>query len=244
MRAKDIMSTGLASVRSDATIETAIETMLARRVSGLPVVDEQNRLVGLVTEGDFLRRGEISTDRQRPRWLRFLLGPGVMSSEYARANGRKVSEVMSEGVITTSEDADLSTLVDLMTSNGIKRIPIVRDGVPIGIVSRADLLAALSKSMPPRGPQPARDDADIRADILAEFDRTRCVPVAAIDVLVRDGIVELRGSISDERQRAAARVAVENTPGVKAIRDHMLWIEPLSGLFSVSPEDAEAARGS
>ncbi|MCW6511895.1 CBS domain-containing protein [Lichenifustis flavocetrariae] len=234
------MSTEMITVRSDAAIEDAVRIMLASHVSGLPVVDDAGRIVGIVTEGDFLRREELGTERRRPRLLGFLLGPGSLADDYTHSHGRKVCEVMSQEVVTASPDTSIERIVDLMVSKGIKRLPVVRDGVPVGIVARADILRAFAKASPFRWPDPMRDDADILSEILAEFDRERCIPKGAVDVLVRDGQVELRGSISDERERAAVRVAVENVRGVRAIKDHIVWVLPMTGAFELSPEDRKA----
>jgi CBS domain-containing protein len=242
MRAKDIMSTELISIRLDATIDQAIEIMLERRISGLPVVDSQHHLVGIVTEGDFLRRKELGTGHHRPRWLEFLIGPGRIADEYARSHGRRVVEVMSEEVVTASKNATIEQIVETMIHHGIKRVPIVQDSIPIGIVSRADVLRVLRTALLVQWPDPIREDADILSDVRAEFDGVKCLPKALIEVSVCDGQVELRGSISDERERAAVRVAVENVRGVRGIKDHLIWIEPLVGIFSLSQEDQEAAR--
>lgn len=242
MRASDVMSVNLVTIRSDATVRQAVGLMLERRLSGLPVVDADNDLVGIVTEGDLLHRTEIGTERRRPRWLEFLLGSGVMAEDYVAANARHVSEIMTRDVVTAASDAALPALVELMDRHRIKRIPIVQDRKLIGIVSRADLLRALKGALAPDWPQPFRSDEDVLSEIRAELDRTACIPKASIEASVRDGIVELRGSITDQRERAAIRVAVANVRGVRAIHDHILWVDPLTGIFEVSPEDMDAAR--
>ncbi len=145
MLAQELMTSEVASVQPNTTVDLAVQTMLDRHISGLPVVDETNRLVGIVTEGDLLRRSELGTQRQRPRWLQFLLSPGRRADEYAHASGRRIEEVMTADVVSANEDTTLEALVELMSRHRIKLVPIVRGEHLVGIVSRADVLRALSK---------------------------------------------------------------------------------------------------
>jgi CBS domain-containing protein len=142
MQVRDVMTANVISVPAQATILEAARTMLRNRVSGLPVVDGQGQLVGMVTEGDFLRRSEIGTERRRPKWLEFVLGPGRMAEDYVRAAGRKVEDVMTRDPIGVREDDDLETVVELMERRRVKRFPVLRAGKIVGIVSRANLMRA------------------------------------------------------------------------------------------------------
>ena len=144
MQVRDVMTTNVISIPAQATILEAARTMLRNRISGLPVVDAEGRLIGMVTEGDFLRRSEIGTERQRPRWLEFLLGPGRMAEDYVRAAGRKVEDVMTRDPVAVSEGDDLAIMVELMERRRVKRLPVLRDGKMVGVVSRANLMRALS----------------------------------------------------------------------------------------------------
>ena len=135
MRAKDVMTTHVLTIGSDASVMQAAQLMLKNQISGLPVVDATGALVGIVTEGDFLRRGEIGTGHRRPRWLEFLIGPGRLAGEYVRACGRKVDEIMSTDLHTIAEDTPLADVVDLMERYRIKRLPVVQGRRLVGIVS-------------------------------------------------------------------------------------------------------------
>lgn len=240
MRAGDVMTGDVVSVGPEASILQAARLMLQNRISGLPVVDAEGRLVGMVSEGDFLRRGETDTQRRHPRWLEFLLGPGRLADEYVQACGRKVGEIMTTEVVSVGEDATLQDVVALMERHRIKRLPVVGDTGLIGMISRADLLRALVRSAhQPRSP--AATDERIRADLLAELARHDWAAVNLLDIVVRDGNVDLRGTITEERARAAIRVAAENTAGVKAVHDHLVWLEPMSGLV-VEPAAMTAER--
>src|SRR5262245_33350204 len=143
MHARDVMTWSAITVRPDESVTRAVQLMLQNKISGLPVVDDKGRLVGIVTEGDFLRRGELGTQRQRPRWLEFLLGPGRLAAEYVQASGQKVAQVMTPEVKTITSESPLEEVVRLMERHRVKRLPVVQDGKLIGIVSRADLLPAL-----------------------------------------------------------------------------------------------------
>ena len=241
MFAHDVMTCGVISVEPDAPVMRAAQLMLQNKISGLPVVDAENRLVGIVTEGDFLRRGELGTQRRRPRWLEFLIGPGRLAAEYVRACGRKVGEIMTTNPHTISANTPIEEVVRLMERHRIKRLPVVEDGKVIGIVSRANLLHALASLA--REVKPAvGDDGAIRDRILAECAKQPWAP--QINVIVRNGVVELWGVITDDRERQAFIVAAENVPGVNSVHDHLAWVEPTSGMVLLSDEDEEAAKAS
>jgi CBS domain-containing protein len=239
MNAGDIMTPKVVSVRPDASILEAMQLMLANRISGLPVIAEGDKLVGIVTEGDFLRRAETGTQRARRRWLEFFIGPGKLADQYVQTHGRKVSQVMTPDPVTITEDTPLDVVVSLLEERRIKRLPVVRSGVVVGIVSRANLLHALA-SLARAQPSQARTDAAIREQIYAELNRQRWIPKDFINIVVREGEVELWGTILEERTRQAVRVAAENVPGVKHVSDHLVWVEPMSGMV-FEPVDEEAA---
>lgn len=236
MNASDVMTPNVVTVTRDAPLADAVGLMLKHHVSGLPVVDGSGAVVGMLTEGDLLRRAETGTERQRPRWLEFILGPGKMAAEYVHAHSRKVSEVMHEDVITAAPDTPLETLVGLMEKRRIKRVPIVENGHLAGIVSRANLMQALltvSPSLPATPPS----DEQIRRTLWSNLDRTEWAPVGLINIIVTDGIVHLHGTIADGREREALRAAAENIPGVRGVRDHLVWCDYMTGTIIEMPEE-------
>ena len=244
MKVKDIMTSPVISIEPEATILQAIRLMLQRHISGLPVVDGSGRLVGVVTEGDFLRRAETGTQRQRPRWLEFLMGPGRLAEDYTHTHGRKVAEVMTPEPVTIGEDTPLEKAVQLMERRRFKRLPVVSNGQMVGIISRANLMHALASLAPELKPHTV-DDATIRAQLMAELQRQTWAPTALLDVVVRNGAVELWGSITDDRERQALRVAAENIAGVKSVSDHLVWVDPTSGMmFSSSDDDPSQKKAS
>jgi CBS domain-containing protein len=241
MKAKDVMTRNVISIAPDASVFEALRLMLHHQISGLPVIDRAGSVVGIVTEGDFLRRAEIGTERKRPRWLEFLVGPGRLARDYVRSHARRVDEVMTYDVETATEDAQLGDIVALMERHRIKRVPVVRDGRVVGIVSRANLLRALAGVAAEIRPGPQSDEA-IRDGVLAELNRQSWGPRNSIDVIVRNGVVELWGTVIEASGRDAARVAAETVPGVKAVRSHIVWIEPMSAMAFDDPDDEPSAE--
>ena len=168
MKARDVMTRNVISIGPDATVLQAARLMLQHHISGLPVVDATGVLVGILSEGDFLRRRETATQRRRSRWLEFLMGPGKIASEYTHSHGKKVSEVMTDEVQTVDEDADLETVVELMERRRIKRVPVTHDGRMTGIVTRSNLMHAMV-SMARGEPAAPKGDAEIRERLLGEI---------------------------------------------------------------------------
>jgi CBS domain-containing protein len=239
MKAADVMTPNVISVSPDAAVTQAVRIMLQHHISGLPVVAADGSLAGMVTEGDLLHRVELGTERRRSRWLEFLVGPGKLADEYAHASGRKVQEVMTRDVRSVTETTPLDEIVRLMERHRIKRVPVLRGQTVVGIVTRANLLRAMASVAREIRPA-AADDRTIREQLLAELRRQPWAPVALVDVQVRDGVVQMWGAITDERQREALRVAAENIPGVKSVDDQLVWIEPTSGMV-IEPGQAKAS---
>jgi predicted transcriptional regulator len=159
-----------------------------------------------------------------------------MAEDYVRAAGRKIEDVMTREPVTVSEDDTLPTVVELMERRHIKRLPVVGDGRLIGIVSRANLMHALVRLAQIAEP-PAGDDADIRDQVLKAFADQPWAPQVKVEV--HNGVVELSGLIADERERQGCVVVAENVAGVKRVHDHLVWVEPMSGMSFPSPEDAD-----
>ncbi len=242
MRAYQIMTRPVISVTPDTTIVDAANIMLQRHISGLPVIDTTGKLVGIISEGDFIRRSEIGTERKRGKFLKFILGPGKAATDFVHEHGRKVSEIMTTEPLVIAEETPLEEIVALMEKNGVKRLPVTRGDKVVGIVSRANLLQAVA-SLAKDVPDPTADDDHIRnrvIDTLAKYD---WCPFG-LSVVVRDGIVHLTGVITEERSREAAIVATENISGVKKVHDHLCWVDTMSGMYLNSPEDETMAKAS
>jgi CBS domain-containing protein len=240
MRAHQIMTRQVITATVDTSVTDAARTLLENHISGMPVLDAKGKLVGVVSQGDFMRRAEIGTQRKRSRWLKLLLGPGQEATDFVRERGRKVGEVMNPSPITVTEDTTLEEVASIMEKNDIKRVPVMRDDKIVGIVTRTNLVQAVL-DLAREVPDPTADDDHIRDRIHAAIEKNDWKPLG-LSVVVRDGIVHLSGIITDERSRQATMVAAETVAGVRKVHDHLVWLEPMSGAYVTSTEDEEDAR--
>jgi len=221
MRVKDIMTKGVLSVSPEATVAQALDLMARSHVSGLPVIDASQSLVGIISEADFLRRPEMGTLQRSAPWYESFFMPGKAAEAYAHTHGRRVDEVMSADVATIDESAGLSEAIALMEKRGVKRLPVIADGKTVGIITRGDFVRALALFVRQSYEEELTTDAAIKRDIEAELRAHLWAPAASVEIEVNDGAVTLRGSLTDERQRKAICAVVENVDGVLAVHDQM-----------------------
>jgi CBS domain-containing protein len=223
MRAVDVMTTNVITVDSETSVR-ALATLLSERgISGVPVVDQDNRLVGVVTEGDLLHRAETGTERRRRRWLDAFATDQEAARDYIKSHGRTVREIMTREVISVTDTTDLADIATLLETKRIKRVPVLRDGKLVGIVSRANLVRALAMTKSEPAIVADSDDHTIRTKLLAELKGQEWVHMWAADIIVRDRVVHLW--FSDDRsedERQAVRVAAENIPGVQRVEEHIV----------------------
>lgn len=227
MNAADVMSRPVVAVGPDTPLAQAIRLMLDRGFSGLPVLDSTGHIVGMLTEGDLMRRVEIDTAEEPSGWLASFFTPARLAGRYVRTHGRYVSELMTRDVHCIAEDTPLADVVALMEHHRIKRLPVLRDEKLIGIVSRSDLVRTIGDKI--GAPASSVSDATIREKILDELARKSWMPANTVGVAVTDGTVELDGSVLDPRERDAIRVVAENVPGVQRVENRIVCVEPLSG---------------
>jgi CBS domain-containing protein len=220
MKAADVMVSAVISVRPTARVEEVARILLANHISAVPVIDEEGELLGIVSEGDLMRRPEAGTERRRSWWLEHLTGKQVLASEYVKSHSHKISDVMTRSVITATPDTPLGEIATLLERNRIKRVPIVQNGKVVGIVSRANLLQALA-TLPTKGATTAHtDDSEIRDQVLSRLNAELWRP-SLLNVTVHDGNVDLWGFVTSNDEKKAARIAVEAIVGVKSINDHL-----------------------
>ncbi|HZR35307.1 MAG TPA: CBS domain-containing protein [Nevskia sp.] len=220
MRALDVMTSPVVTVPDSATVLEVAKLFVARRISAAPVVDGGGVMVGIVSEGDLLRREEIGTERRRPAVLEFMTSNRALAAEYVKSHSRRITDVMTTRVTSVDEAMPLVDIVDLMERQRIKRVPVVREGRPVGIVSRANLVRALMVFAREPDPLAAASDQAIRDSFLAELKDRKWSGANPATVVVQDGVLHLWGDVITEDERRALRVAAENTPGVKAVEDH------------------------
>jgi CBS domain-containing protein len=221
MQARDIMTTKVVTVAPETRVEEIARLLLERRISGVPVVDADGRLVGIVTEGDLMRRPDIGTERHRGWWLRLFGDERERAAEYARAHGSRADEVMTRSVVTVGEETTVDEIARLLEAHRIKRVPVVRDGKLVGIVSRANLLHGLAARPAPPPPERPTDDRAVRDRVMKALEREGLMAQGPLNVTVTNGVAELWGLVESEEGRLALRVAVENVPGVVGVRDNL-----------------------
>lgn len=229
MKAADVMTRRLITIDPDSSVADAAKSMLENRISGIPVIDAQGRLVGLISEGDLLHRAEMGTHQRQRRswWLNLISGPTGAADDYIKSHSRKVRDVMTQSVVSVSPDASINDIVRVLERHRIKRVPVLDNGQLVGIVSRANLLQALASAAEVH--EPSADDRTLRDRVLTELAAQPWAPDYTENIMVKDGIVHLWGSVSTESQHHALRVAAESVPGVKGIEDHVTVVDQFSG---------------
>lgn len=220
MKARDIMTTAVVTVAPDTPVGRIASLLLQHRISAVPVTSEGN-VLGIVSEGDLMHRPENGTERARSWWLEAFADAETLARDYARTHGRCAVDVMTRHIVSVTEETDAGEIANLLDSHGIKRVPVVREGRLVGIVSRADLLRALIASRTPSAPGKATDDRGIRDVILKQARAEPWADIVMLNVVVHGGDVELWGITSSEEQRNAMRVLAEGVPGVRSVRDNL-----------------------
>jgi len=220
MRAMDVMTSEVITVGQNTSVQTVAKLLAERGISAVPVVDRENRVIGMVSEGDLLHRAETGTERRRSWWLDMMASTNKLAGDYVKSHSGKVRDIMTRDLISVTETTPVADIAVLLETNRIKRVPVVRDGKLVGIVSRANLVRALAMTIRQASGTEA-DDLSIRDKLLAELKAQRWAEVSPANVTVKDGIVHLWSSYLSEQEKRALVVAAENTPGVRRVEDHM-----------------------
>ena len=225
------MSTGpnVIAVGLDACLQDVAHLLLTNRISAVPIVDSDGKVVGIVSEGDLMRRAEAGTGRRRSWWLSLLTGKEVLAAQYVKEHSRKVADVMTRDVITATPDTPLQDIANILEKNSIKRVPIIKDGKMVGLVSRANLLQALA-SLRKQIEGGTPNDTKIRETVVQRLNAEPWLRSSLINVIVQDGTVELWGIVDSPTEKKAVRVAAEETPGVRAVNDNLI-IRPAGSGF-------------
>jgi CBS domain-containing protein len=226
MRARDVMVAPVITIGEDATVREVAKLLIDKRISAVPVVDHNGRVVGIVSEADLVRRPEAGTDRPDSWWLSLISGERAVAGEYVKSHAVKVKDVMTKHVHTAHPDTPLNRIADLFEEQNIKRIPIVNNGGDlVGIVSRANIVQAFASAGPKL--EIGAPDAMIRERVIAELQKHSWSNFHKLNVIVANGVVDLWGVAGSEPERQAIRVAAESIPGVTAVNDHLARAEYL-----------------
>lgn len=223
MQAKDIMTDNVITVREDTPVDDIAGLLLKHRISGMPVVDEKNNIVGLVSEGDLMRQPGIEAERPRSWWLQLMTSSQEQAADFIKSHGLRAEQVMTRNIITVNADTGIADIAQLLEKHRIKRVPVVENGKLVGIISRANLLQALAahRHGDKLAATAAQDDRTIRQDILAAIRKKGWLTHGSPNVIVSEGRVEIWGWVDSEDERRALLLAVESIPGVRKVEDHL-----------------------
>ena len=226
MKAADVMATNVITVRLDTTVAMIAEVLLANHISAVPVVNDKDILVGIVSEGDLIHRVEAGTERHRSWWLELLAGKEMLAQEFVKSHARKAADVMTRSVVSVQLDTPLGDIASLLEKHRIKRVPVVINGKIAGIVSRANLIQALVSDA--KSSDASVDDMTLHGNILKQLRSKPWVDPSTINVIVNNGYVELWGIVNSENEKNAIRVAVEVTPGVRQVANKLVVEHPMN----------------
>jgi CBS domain-containing protein len=221
MHIVDVMTTNVITAREDTPVREIARLMLKYRISGLPIVDGDRHVVGIVSEGDLMRRAENDTDARYSWWLAPLISRNNRAADFIKAHGSKASDVMTRDIIAVTEGASLREVATILEKNHIKRVPVTRDGRLVGIVSRSNLLQGFSTTTPAEPAPGAPDDRTIRATVLHALADDVGVDTGVINVIVENGVVQLWGLVDTREEANAAQLAAEMAPGVKTVKNNL-----------------------
>jgi CBS domain-containing protein len=221
MRAMDVMTSEVITVDEDASVQSVAKLMAKHGISAVPVVDKYKRVIGMVSEGDLLHRAETGTERRRSWWLEMMASTNQLAGEYLKSHSGRVKDVMTGDVISVTDTTPVADIAVLLETNRIKRVPILRDGKLVGIVSRANLVRALAMTINEPASGDETDDRTIRDKLLAELKAQKWAEVSPANITVKDGVVHLWSSYFSEQEKRALVVAAETIAGVRRVEDHM-----------------------
>jgi CBS domain-containing protein len=226
MQARHVMTTHVVTINANASVRDVADLLIKRGISAVPVLGPKGELVGIVSEGDLMRRSELGTARSRPWWLRLLTSEHALATDFIKANARKVGDVMTREVITAAPEAPLHEVARLMERHGIKRVPIVKNKQLVGIISRANLIQTFASLEKKPHLEISPSDSAIRDRIMNRLDNEPWAHTSLLNVLVNDGVVNLWGIVHTAIERDAIRVAAESTVGVRAVNDNLV-LQPI-----------------
>ena len=229
MLASDVMTGAAITIAPDATVADAARIMAEKGLSGLPVVGLSGQLVGIVTEGDLLRRKELGSETRRTWWARLFRDDKSLAGEFAKAHGRFVRQVMTRNVICVRHDTPIGRVAELLSTLDVKRLPVLKNGALVGVVSRRDVMRSLAKLAALEAqPQKAGDD-EIARSVLSRIDNAPFVAAIQVQLTITGGVVEVSGTVSSENQRQAVLAMLEETPGVARVIDRLIVDAALVG---------------
>jgi CBS domain-containing protein len=217
--AKDLMTTNVITVAPETSVADIAKVLLDNHISAVPVVDANNKVLGMVSEGDLMSRADTETDWRPSWWLSLFGSTEAVAQKFIKTHGTHAAEVMTRSVVTIASDTPVKEIARLLEKNGIKRVPVVDGGQLVGVVGRGDLLRGLA-THGPKIKLASNDDRSIREKILAEL-KANDLRFPNASIVVSDGVVHLWGAVQSDAEREALRVAAEDIDGVSGVEDHL-----------------------
>jgi CBS domain-containing protein len=229
LTAADVMTTAVVTVRPETSIHEIAKVLRDHHISGAPVVDDEERLLGIVSEGDLIGHAQLAGEQRRSWWQTFLNGPTVLAQHYAKSHGRTASDVMTKEVVTVLETTSVADTARTLEQHRIKRVPVLRNGRLVGIVTRSNLLQVLATTDVSKPMNVA--DRIIRERLNDELEDQSWAYLLSKNIVVENGVVHLFGIVQSEEERHAIRLAAENQAGVKAVEDHLSIVPAAAYVF-------------
>jgi len=222
MLAKDVMTTEVVTVSPDTPVSEIAQLLLRHCISAVPVIGEKGNVAGIVSEGDLMRRPESDTDlRARSWWLMMMTDAQRLAREYNKTHGQRASDVMTKKVTVVGEETPVGEIARILEEKHIKRVPVVRDGKLVGIVSRANLLRGLATAKQAPLPAVSKNDQSVQQHVMAALRKEPWADLAFVSATVEDGVVDLWGLSETPEQRTAYEVAAASVPGVKSVQNNL-----------------------
>ncbi|AWM87108.1 CBS domain-containing protein [Microvirga sp. 17 mud 1-3] len=229
LTAADVMTRAVVTVRPETSIHEIAKLLCDHHISGVPVVDDEEQLLGIVSEGDLIGHAQLVGEQRRSWWQTFLNGPTVLAQHYAKSHGRRASDIMTIDVVTVLETTSVADTARALEQHRIKRVPVLRDGRLVGIVTRSNLLQVLATTDLSKPMNVA--DRIIRERLNEELEGQPWAYLLSKNIVVEDGVVHLFGIVQSDEERHAIRLAAENQAGVRAVEDHLSIVPPASYVF-------------
>ena len=219
-KVRDVMTRKVLTISPDSPIRAVAEFLIDHRISAVPVVGAGGVPLGVVSEGDLLRRVELGTEKKKAWWVSLLADPDDDARSFVKTHGLVAADVMTRGVIGVGPEDELSAVANLLESKRIKRVFVLEEGKIVGVVTRSDVVKTLMRQ--PEASARRRPDSEIREAIEAEMKKEDWAPMAFVSILVVDGVVELAGAVGSTAQRDALVVLAQRVEGVRAVKDHLV----------------------
>lgn len=220
MQARDVMTKDVVTVGPETTVGDIAALLVTHRIGAVPVVADDRRLLGIVSQTDLVHRSETGTEKRRKWWLEAFADPDAKAREYVKSHGQKAQDVMTRVVVSVSETASLAEVADTLDTHRVRQVPVVASGRLVGMVSRADMVRALAE-VSITAPAARPEGGALQKAIWDQIKAQPWLKTSYVNLAVKDGVVDLWGAVDSEDQRRALRVLVEGVPGVTKVEDNV-----------------------